>query len=414
MISLAFIPLLLYACSQGVLSAPAPPTTPVNATDSAGSQIVPSKVIVTLKEHVDLKSLPNVTTATKLDLINGYIVDSSEVSIADLRADPNVASVEEDQVMTIAAGLHLHKRARKYQCLCPPDDDKYVTRHETTWGLQRITSKTKLQNQDPYALTYDYTHYEKAGEGVDVYVIDTGVRTTHQEFEGRARWGATFGGYQDADGHGHGTHCAGTVAGKRFGVSDHASIIAVKVLSDYGSGALSDVIAGMDWVSAQAQQSGRPTVVSMSLAGGASSAMDLAVQRLTQQNIHVVVASANAGTDADLWSPARAPEAITVGAMDIADARPPWSNYGAGVDIHAPGVAVTSAWNTDDSATNNISGTSMATPHVAGMVAYVISLKGNKPTEEMANFLKQWAIKDAISEIPDGTPNVLAHIVGKN
>ncbi|KAJ3525701.1 hypothetical protein NMY22_g10464 [Coprinellus aureogranulatus] len=255
-----------------------------------------------------------------------------------------------------------------------------------------------------------YVASDAAGAGVDVYVVDTGILTTHKEFGGRARWGTSFVG-TSTDGNGHGTHCAGTIGSITYGVAKKVNLIAVQVLSAGGSGSTSGIISGLNWVASQAKASGRPSIVSMSLGGSASSSLDSAVASLTSAGIHVVVAAGNDGIDAQNTSPARAPSAITVGATQINDAKASYSNYGSIVDIFAPGTAIISTWiGSSNTATNSISGTSMATPHVAGVVAYLISKDGNASPAAIASKLQSLATKNALSGIPSGTVNYLLHI----
>ncbi|KAF9535407.1 serine proteinase 2 [Crepidotus variabilis] len=315
------------------------------------------------------------------DIINGFAGTFSDDILNQLRSNPDVESVSEDGIM-----------------------HAFTTQTNAPWGIARLSSSTRLSNQDT---SYTYT---ATGSGVDAYVVDTGVRTTHVTFGGRARWGATFGGYANADGNGHGTHCAGTIGGAQYGVSKGVSIIAVKVLSDAGSGAIADIVSGLNYVKSSAASSGRPSIVSMSLGGSANSALDSAVASLTAAGIHVVVAAGNSATDAGSTSPARAPSAITVGATTIADAAASFSNYGSVLDIWAPGQNIISSWATSDTATNNISGTSMATPHVAGLVAYYISRDGNLSPAAMSAKIQSTSLKNVISGVPAGTVNYLAHI----
>ncbi|KAL0948858.1 hypothetical protein HGRIS_008978 [Hohenbuehelia grisea] len=229
------------------------------------------------------------------------------------------------------------------------------------------------------------------------------------QFEGRARWGQTFGGHADQDGNGHGTHCAGTIGGKQYGVAKGVDIIAVKVLSDGGSGSVADVVSGMEWTLNAAKESGRPSVASMSLGGSPAQAIDDAAAALTASGVHLVVAAGNSNGDADGHSPARAPSAITVGASTITDSRASFSNYGAVVDIFAPGQDIISSWIGGPDATRRISGTSMATPHVSGLVAYLIAQHGNISPEEMSEKLKELALNDVLTGIPPETINNLAH-----
>jgi cerevisin len=214
-------------------------------------------------------------------------------------------------------------------------------------------------------LDYTYTYSDPAGDGVDIYIIDTGIYIEHEEFEGRATFGYAAGSYQMLDGNGHGTHCAGTAAGKTYGVAKNASLIAVKVISDNGQGATSDIIDGLNWVVTNVASTGRPSIASMSLGGSVSDALDALVNQTVAANITVVVAAGNDNTDASTQSPARVASAITVAAANITNTKASFSNYGAPVDIWAPGVDVTSAWPfTNDTSTKVLSGTSMATPHV--------------------------------------------------
>ncbi|KAF4572937.1 subtilisin-like serine protease [Pleurotus pulmonarius] len=318
--------------------------------------------------------------------LNGFAGKFSEKALNALRASPDVESISEDGIM-----------------------HTFVTQTNAPWGLSRLTSASRLTNTNVAALTFTYTYDASAGSGVDVFVVDTGVFTSHSQFGGRARWGATFGPYADADGNGHGTHCAGTIGGSQFGVAKSANIIAVKVLSDAGSGTVADIVSGLNFVLSSARSSGRPSIVSMSLGGGASTALDNAVASLTSGGVHVVVAAGNSNTDAGTTSPARAPSAITVGASTIADARASFSNFGSVVDVFAPGQDVISSWIGSTTATNRISGTSMATPHVAGLAAYLIGLNGNSSPAALSTTIKSLSLKGVLTGIPSSTLNDLAH-----
>ncbi|KIM35761.1 hypothetical protein M413DRAFT_32226 [Hebeloma cylindrosporum] len=320
------------------------------------------------------------------EILNGFAANLDDTTLNFLRASPDVEFVAEDGIM-----------------------HTMTTQTNAPWGIARLSSNTRLANQDSSALTFSYTFDASAGSGVDIYIVDTGVLTTHTQFGGRATWGATFGPYADRDGNGHGTHCAGTAAGSQFGVAKAANIIAVKVLSDAGSGAVSDIVSGLNFVLSSARASGRPSIVSMSLGGGVSTSLDNAVASLTNAGIHVAVAAGNSNADAANTSPARAPSANTVGASTIADARASFSNFGAVVDIFAPGQNVISAWIRSNTDTNNISGTSMATPHVAGLIAYLIRLQGNITPAAMSTKLKNLSLKGVLTGIPSGTLNDLAH-----
>ncbi|CAG8980146.1 hypothetical protein HYALB_00013501 [Hymenoscyphus albidus] len=276
----------------------------------------------------------------------GYQVSADLETINAIAASEEVAYVEKDGIMRTQA---------------------LTTQTGAPYGLGRISHKSA-------ASTTSYVYDSTAGSGVTIYIVDTGVNLQHVEFEGRATWGANYiSGSPNTDEYGHGTHCAGTSAGKTYGVAKKASIVAVKVLDSTGSGSTSGVISGVQWVATNA----RPrSVLSMSLGGGFSSAMNSAVAAAVRAGVTNVVAAGNSGANAANYSPASEPSAITVGAISSTNARASFSNYGTLLDIFAPGVNTLSAWIGSTTATNTISGTSMATPHIAGLAAYLIGLEG--------------------------------------
>ncbi|KAG6876483.1 hypothetical protein C0993_002726 [Termitomyces sp. T159_Od127] len=260
-------------------------------------------------------------------IINGFAGKFTEEQINEMRSSGDVESIIEDGVVRTSV---------------------VATQENATWGLSRLSSVGKLANQNPSALTFPFVYETTAGLGVDIYVVGEPSSTLHivwtKEFGGRARWGTTFGGYTSADGDGHGTHCAGTAAGSSVGIARAANIIAVKVLGDDGSGYVSDAISGIDWVKTQASTSGRPSVISLSIAANSvSTAFDDAVTSITTSGVHVVIAAGNSNVDANNVSPARAPGAIAVGASTIADAKASFSNYGSVVALFAPGQNIISA-----------------------------------------------------------------------
>jgi len=254
------------------------------------------------------------------------------------------------------------------------------------WGLARISHRKKLG----FGTFREYIYDGHGGEGVDAYVIDTGINVHHVEFQGRAKWGMTVPQNDvDEDANGHGTHCAGTIASKKYGVAKAAHVIAVKVLGSNGSGTMSDVLTGVQWAASQAQAklaaaraeyqatgktSHKGSVANMSLGGGKSRALDDVVNAAVDGGLHFAVAAGNENKDACNTSPAGAARAITVGASTLADTRAYFSNHGPCVDVFAPGLNILSTWNSGNSSTNTISGTSMASPHVAGLVAYLLSI----------------------------------------
>ncbi|KAJ2928325.1 hypothetical protein H1R20_g8752, partial [Candolleomyces eurysporus] len=384
---------------SSVLSGPTPPPyrTQIQAYDGETTGLH----IVTLKQGVSraevIRQLISAAQETVevvyeyANVFNGFAVDLDDTSLNFLQTLPEVETISEDGVMHVTA---------------------VVEQTDAPWGLARLSSETQQwsKNQDASQLSFKYTYDDSAGAGVDIYVVDTGVRINHTEFGTRARWGKTFGEcYSDEDDNGHGTHVAGTAAGAKYGVAKSASIIAVKVLDKDGSGAISDIIAGLDWVLGQHATTSRPSIVNMSLGGSSSPSLDDATKRLIEQGIHVVVAAGNSNTDVKDTSPAHVEEVITVGASTINDERAWFSNYGSVVDIFAPGQNITSAWFRSSDDTLNISGTSMASPHVTGLVAYLIALQGNIEPAAMRKKVQELGTRDVLSDIPSGTINILAH-----
>lgn len=274
-----------------------------------------------------------------------------------------------------------------------------ATQSGPTWGIDRI---------DEVSLPLDGQYvYGQTGAGVTAYIIDTGIRTSHTEFGGRASIGTdTVGDGQNGnDCNGHGTHVAGTVGGTTYGVAKQVTIKAVRVLNCSGSGSWAGVIAGVDWVTGD-HQAGQPAVANMSLGGGAYSALDTAVANSIADGVTYAIAAGNSNANACNYSPARAPAALTVAATANTDARASFSNWGTCVDVFAPGVSITSAWKTDDTATNTISGTSMATPHVAGVAALYLGADPSASPGTIAARITADATAGVVVD-PAGSPNLL-------
>lgn len=271
-----------------------------------------------------------------------------------------------------------------------------------SWGLDRI-DQTETEGDNAY------TYPDSAGEGVTAYVIDTGVNIEHTDFEDRASHGfdAVDGDDDADDGNGHGTHVAGTIAGADHGVAKKADIVAVRVLDDNGSGTTEGVIAGVDWVTENADG---PSVANMSLGGGADEALDAAVQKSIDAGITYTLAAGNESSDAGGGSPSRVEDGITVAASDDADAQAEFSNYGSVVDIYAPGVDITAPWIGGPDETETISGTSMAAPHVAGAAALYLGENGEAAPADVEAALVEAGTKDAISNPSPDTDNVLLNV----
>jgi len=313
-------------------------------------------------------------------VLNGFSAKLDGKALAAVKQDAAVDFVEQDQVIRLSA-----------------------TQANATWGLDRLD-----QRDLPLNTTYSYGN---TGAGVKAYIIDTGIRLTHGEFaNGRATSGydAIDGGSAD-DCNGHGTHVAGTVGGSLYGVAKGVSLVAVRVLDCNGSGSTSGVIAGVNWVTTN-HQAGQPAVANMSLGGGISSALDTAVRNSITDGVTYALAAGNENTNACNSSPARTAEAITVGATTRTDARASFSNYGTCVDLFAPGNGITSAWYSSNTATNTISGTSMASPHVAGAAAVYLQGNPGASPATVASYLIAQATTGKVTSPGTGSPNRLLHI----
>ncbi len=341
------------------------PTTPMSAeipaSFSAGaSDVIPGRFIVTLRDGASPASVARehgvapdfVYTAA----LNGFAGSISEAARSGLLRDARVSRVEPDGIARAS-----------------------TTQSGATWGIDRIDQRAR-----PLSGTYTYTN---TGSGVTAYIIDTGIDYGHAEFGGRASFGYdAFGGNGD-DCNGHGTHVAGTVGGSTYGVAKAVTLKAVRVLDCGGSGSFSGVIAGVDWVVAN-HAAGAPASSNMSLGGGASASVDDAVKRMIADGVASAVAAGNGNLigiaqNACNYSPARVPDAMTIGSTTSTDAKSSFSNYGSCVDWFAPGSSITSAWiGSGSTETKTISGTSMATPHVAGVAAlYLQSNPGATPLQ---------------------------------
>jgi len=311
--------------------------------------------------------------------LRGFAVSADDEALKHLLNDDRIAYVEEDGVVTISA-----------------------TQSNATWGLDRVD-----QRDLPLNSTYIY---DTTASNVNTYIVDTGVLGSHSQFTGRMIGGYTAisDGRGTTDCNGHGTHVAGTVAGTTHGVAKGAKISPIRVLGCNGSGTNSGVIAGMDWVTANHI---KPAVANMSLGGGASTATDDAVTRMHNAGVTVVVAAGNDNANACNYSPARAPVAVTVGSTANNDARSSFSNFGTCLDIFAPGTSITSAWHTSNTATNTISGTSMAAPHVAGVAALFLANNPTATPTQVTNALINNSTANKVTSAGSGSPNRLLYSI---
>src|SRR5438132_8441751 len=388
-VPLAVAVLAVAACQDA--SGPASyarPTAPASV-NAANAVPIPGDYIITLHDDVTdvdgvARSLSGLHKGALKHLyksaLKGFAVQNiSEAAAAAIAADPRVERVEADQVMT-AVG----------------------TESPATWGIDRI-------DQSALPLDNSYT-YANDGSNVTVYIIDTGINFGHVDFGGRASTGVdevTIGG-SAADCNGHGTHVSGTVGGNNYGVAKNVNLVAVRVLNCSGSGTTSGVVAGIDWVTANRVL---PAAANMSLGGGFSTTLNQAVASAVAAGVTFAVAAGNSTANACNSSPSSEPSAITVGATDVNDGFAYFSNYGSCVDINAPGVSITSDWYSSNTATNTISGTSMATPHVTGAAALYLSTNTGATPATVASAIINNATTGIVKNPGSGSPNRLLYSI---
>jgi len=382
--------LVLVACAEPPSTPQVSPAEPVDeaplfARGGEGGPI-PGQYIVVFNDHVaDPGRRANEIAIEKQGralvqhrysgVLKGFSAQLTDDAVAELRNDRDVAYIEQDQVVSLSA-----------------------TQTNATWGIDRIDQRNR-----PLSGTYTYN---TTASNVYVYIIDTGIRTAHTQFGGRALavYDAFGGNGQDCNG--HGTHVAGTVGGSTYGVAKGARLRAVRVLNCSGSGTWSGIIAGMDWVR---NNRINPAVANMSLGGGFSSSVNTAANNLANSGVFVAVASGNSNANACNFSPASASAVTSVNASTSTDAKASFSNYGSCTHLYAPGASITSAWSTSNTATRTISGTSMASPHVAGVAALYKATFGNASASTIRSWLINNSTTGVISGNPSGTANRLLY-----
>lgn len=377
------------ALSATTMPAHAAPEGQILGAGEPGS--VSGSYLVTLKGGTKAPSAAGKSLAEKYGakishtygtVLNGYAIRANERQAKRLAADSRVSSVVQDTRVTLD---HTQKN--------PP-----------SWGLDRIDQRNLPLNKS-------YTWPESAGAGVTVYVIDTGIRISHKDFGGRASYGWDFVGNDRtaSDGNGHGTHVAGTIAGRQYGVAKKAKVVAVRVLDSAGGGTTAQVIAGIDWVTRHAK---KPAVANVSLGGYRNAQLDAAVRNSIASGVTYTVAAGNDGLPAGLYSPAAVKEAITVGATDKKDARADFSNFGSALDLFAPGVSITSASYASDTGRATFSGTSMASPHAAGVAALYLADRPKAGPAQVSKALVAQAVSGKVSGRGLGSPNKLLQVPG--
>ena len=364
-----------------VAAVPARAEGVVVGADSANA--VTGRYIVVLKDDragaASAEGLAGDSVTEAYGSIPAFTADLTAQEARRLAADPAMQLVEQDRKISIAG-----------------------TQRDPDWGLDRIDQRSGRPS-DTYTPTDD-------GSSVHAYVIDTGIRITHTQFRGRASYGYDFVGNDRnaGDCNGHGTHVAGTIGGSTYGVAKRVKLVAVRVLDCHGEGYISDIIKGVDWVTRHAV---KPAVANMSLGGDTDPALDRAVAKSISSGVTYAVAAGNDGVNVRYQSPADVPSAITVGATDSLDRRATFSNYGSLVDIFAPGVGVMSAWRTSNTATAIASGTSMASPHVAGAAALMLDAHPTWSPARVRDYLVAHATTGRVTNRGTGSPNRLLYTV---
>ncbi|KAK6461173.1 peptidase S8/S53 domain-containing protein [Scheffersomyces coipomensis] len=392
---------------------------PIVNSDNGKKQIIPNRYIVVYKDEltaedkqhhqiwiqntIDIFNTSDKLDAKKVNLdyfdfldnnFSGYFGYLTPELVSLIQQDSRIKFIEPDSVFKV---------------------NEFEVQKDVTWGLSRISHRELSPK-------LDYLYDNDGGKGVVAYVIDTGIKIEHEEFENRATWGSAVAFPNlKIDGHGHGTHCAGTIGSKTYGIAKQVELVAVGVMNFLGSGTTSDIIKGIEFAvldhqnNAKSKKGFKGSTVNMSIGGGASDALDLAANAAVKAGLHLSVAAGNENQDASLVSPARASGPITVGATDSSDRKAEFSNWGKAVDIFAPGVDIESTFIWSD--TTVMSGTSMAAPHITGLLSYYLSLYPEQTSEYATGLLDpatlkskliKYSTKGLITGLDAGSPNALA------
>ncbi|KAG5932466.1 hypothetical protein E4U60_005197 [Claviceps pazoutovae] len=377
--ALYLLPLLPFAVAAPSRPVAAPLLVP-------RGQIIENKYIVKYKASFSIAAADATLKALSADadrvygtIFHGFAGSLNESSLERLRHHPDVEYIEKDAVFTI---------------------NGFVEQTGAPWGLNRISHHKKKGGS--------YIYDTSAGDGTCAYIIDTGVDDSHPDFQGRAQFVRSFVEGQNSDGHGHGTHVAGTIGSHSYGVAKKTHLLGIKVLSDQGYGSGSDIVAGMDFAvndSRERRECAKGALANMSLGGGFSQALNDAAAQMIRGGVFLAVAAGNSGQDAADTSPASEPTVCTVGATDDTDTLASYSNFGKLVDVLAPGTGILSTW--PGGSTNTISGTSMATPHIVGLAAYLAGLEGFPGAEALCARIQHLATRNAIRKVPGGTVNLV-------
>jgi subtilisin family serine protease len=366
--------------------------TPAYAADGSilgvgTDRVVPDSYVVVLKSDVDadaaqkslLSRFGGKAGQSWRAALKGFELNASEAVAKQIAGHPSVSYVQRNGIYTI----------------------QDTQPNPPSWGLDRI-------DQPNLPLNNSYT-YPNTASNVRAYIVDTGIRITHTDFGGRAVWGHNAVDTNNTDCHGHGTHVAGTTGGGAYGVAKGVALVAVKVLNCSGSGTTAQVVGGINFVTSD-HDPGELAIANMSLGGGVDTAIDNAVTASIADGVTYAIAAGNSNANACNFSPARVPAAITLGASDINDARASFSNFGTCLDLFAPGVNITSAWATSDTATNTISGTSMASPHAAGAAALILSANPGFTPQQVRDAMVAAAVPNKITSPGTGSPNLLLQV----